>query len=490
MGSTRFKTVQRKSQGGARRVALIVTLLCSAALAVLGGLAFRTIHNIGGEGGAKSVIETLRDPRAKFPADKSRLNIIVYGKDYDYDSMGNRFTQGSGQGRGSRTDSIVVASLDLDRKTISLLSIPRDTRIEGEDGKIGKINAVYRNHGRESFLKTVTNLLGVEPDYYVGIKSDAMGKVVDTLGGVEVETLDAMEYVDAHAGLHINLPKGKQVVNGEQAIGFARFREADIYERDEKGMPIYLGYKDRAGNPVFKRRSKIVHSEEEGDPRRMARQQQLIKAMAKRATSGANLFQLDHLVNVTLEQLETNLDRMQIFAIAALFRTANPDSIVTGTLQGHGEIRGGTYMVILDKDKKKAAVDWLLKGDETAANHLTVVSVENATEIRGAARRVGDLLKQEGFDVAHMGNATHASTAVTGSPTPPSGAESTRIIYVKASFAQRAQRIAELIGGGMLEKSRVPDHAGVEGYEHELSDIRVILGRDLAVKYATLVTER
>ena len=42
----------------------------------------------------------------------------------------------------------------------------------------------------------------------------------------------------------------------------------------------------------------------------------------------------------------------------------------------------------------------------------------------------------------------------------------------------------------MLEKSRVPDHAGIEGYEHELSDIRVILGRDLAVKYATLVTER
>lgn len=471
MGSIRVKTAAKRQTagrtGGGRRIALFVCLVLAAALAVAGGVAFKTMRNIGGEGGAQSVIETIRDPRAKFPADKNRVNILVYGKDYDYTNKGIRFTSGSGEGQGSRTDSIMMASLDLQTKKISLLSIPRDTRIEGPDGKIGKINAIYRNHGRDAFIKKVTAILGVAPDYYIGIKSDSVGKVVDTLGGVDVETIDAMKYDDKWAHLHIDLPKGPQHINGEQAIGFARFREVN------KGAK---------------------SSKEESDPRRMARQQQLIRAMAKKATSGGNLFQLDHLVNVTLEQLETDLDRMQIFALAALFRTTDPETMVSGALQGHGEIRGGTYMVILDEKKKQATVDWLLKGDESAANRLTIVSVENATGVPGAARRVGDLLKKQGFDVTHTGNAAAtpppASAGANGKPPPPAEADATRIVYTKAAYAPRARRIAELLGGGNLEKSLAPDSSGVEGYEHELADVRIILGRDLAPKFSSQTAQR
>ena len=151
-----------------------------------------------------------------------------------------------------------------------------------------------------------------------------------------------------------------------------------------------------------------------------------------------------------------------------------------GRFRAKGEMRGGTFLFIPDQEKKRAAVDWLLKGDETAANRLTIVQVQNATQVPGAGRRVADLLKQQGFDVKSPTNVT-PSAATEPTPAPSAG---TRIVYTKASYAARAQRIAELIGGGALVKETAPDKSGADGYEGESPDVTVILGPDLAPRYA------
>jgi len=471
----RDKTRKRMSSSNAKRVfrvikfAVLLTLLAGAALS-LGK--FAAIIQSSGISPA-TWIDTMRNPRGHFPADKNRVNILLIGKDYSYArSKTDPTLNGARYSKDSRSDTIMLLSLDLKRRRVSVLSIPRDTRVTAPDGETGKINATYRRGGVPLLAATVGDLLGVSPDYYIAIKPDAVKHVVDQLGGVEVETIDAMEYHDAQAGLHIDLPKGRQIINGDQAVGFARFREADMYARNPDGTPIYTGRKDRAGNPIFVRRRQVRHSEEEGDIRRTARQQQLLRAMAARAKQPQNWLQADKVINTALSQVETDLSHPQLLAIAALFRNVQPDQIQTATLEGRGTTHG-TYYIDLDPRKTEAMVAWLLKGDESAANRLTVVEVKNGTKIPGFARQVTEALRNQGFDAKNAGN----SVVARRQNAPEAG--QTTIYYGTAAVAPRAHKIVEVLGGGTLSKLP-PERVRELG----AADVSVLLGRDIAPGFA------
>jgi LCP family protein required for cell wall assembly len=328
--------------------------------------------------------------------------------------------------------------------------VPRDTVIRREDGRgAGKINGTYARGGAEQLQDTLGELLGVRPDYYVALKPDGVKNLVDKLGGVDVEAIDDMKYDDNWGQLHIDLKKGPMRINGTEAVGFTRFREV------------------KPGTP---------HSKEEGDGRRMARQQMVIKAMVAEAKKPGNWLHVDDVIKYGLEQIETNLNQEQVFALGALFRNIQPEQMQTASLIGRGTSRG-TYFFVPDEDKTKALVDWLLKGDESAANRLTVVAVQNGTEVPGLARRVADLLRDQGFDAKSTGNAGRDdSSEVT----------ETRIVYGKAAIQTRAERIAKMLGGGKLEK-QVPNGASSAtpaSSDLDEPDVTVVLGRDLAATFA------
>jgi LCP family protein required for cell wall assembly len=184
-------------------------------------------------GGVVSFLETIKNPKARFNG-KSRVNILLVGKDYNRDSKGMPITRAyfidpktgkRGYRNIARADTIVVMSCDLDNGKVSAISIPRDTRVTARDGKTGKINATYARGGSKLLRETVEDLTGITPDYVIAIKPDAIREIVSILGGVDVETIDQMKYDDNWGNLHIDLPKGKQHLTGDQAVGFARFRE-------------------------------------------------------------------------------------------------------------------------------------------------------------------------------------------------------------------------------------------------------------------------
>ena len=442
-----------------RRTPFAVRLLLFSAVVALGASALyagRLIGNIARPAGSfRDFLATIRDPRGRFPG-KDRIVILLVGKDYNRNSKGMPITReysvdpntGKSSVRNiSRADSILLLSLDLASSKVSALSIPRDTRVTAPDGRTGKINATFARGGHRLLRGTLADLTGVAPDYYVAVKPDAVREMVDMLGGVEVETLDRMKYDDSWGNLHIDLSKGVQTINGEQAVGFARFREVN---RGAK------------------------HSLEEGDSRRMARQQQLIRAMVAEAKHPRNLVKADRLIAATLRQLETDLKPDQIYAIAALFRGLAPESIASGTLMGEGTLRGAYYF-LPDPDKTKALVDWLLLGNEAAANLVTKVAVYNGTDVPRAARRISERLRNEaGFDAE--ARSTRASEPRDGMPaTEPR----TRILYTKASFHGRAKAIAALLGGGEVVKDTAPDTQGVLVTAKQRPDISVILGNDL-----------
>ena len=407
----------------------------------------------------------------KFFPQKNKITVLLIGKDYEYDKKFQRFT-----GKSSRADSIMLLSLDFKTKHVSALSIPRDTRVRVA-GNTGKINATIREDtypglaGPKLLCDAVEEVTGVKPDYYLAIKSDAVGNLVKELGGVDVETLDAMEYHDNKAGLHFKLPKGRvHITTANDAIGYCRYREIDPFERNPDGTGIPVG-KLASGDPIFKRKP---HAElvalnkclENGDTRRMARQQNMIRAMV---TSGKKQFyRADQIVDTAFKQFETNLDHDQLLAIASLYKNTQPDQIASGTLTGEFEKRK-PYFFIPDRRKTEALVQWLIHGNERAANRVTTVAVQNATSISGAARRAAELLRDRGdFDATYL-------KEVPGSPVT-----TTMIWFTKAVNLSRANAIAALLGGGIVKKETSPDMSGV--VNGAKSDITVILGPDLASK--------
>lgn len=138
---------------------------------------------------------------------------------------------------GNNVDALFVAAFDGEAGQAYIVSIPRDTRVESTRG-VGrsKLVASYsagrsggRGHegGIYQLKAEVATLIGFVPDFYMSVNYRAFTRIVDTLGGVSVFVPFHMMYNDPYQNLHINIPAGQQRLNGQQALNFARFRQAD-----------------------------------------------------------------------------------------------------------------------------------------------------------------------------------------------------------------------------------------------------------------------
>lgn len=128
---------------------------------------------------------------------------------------------------GTRTDTIMLLSLDKAAGTARLLSIPRDTYAEGYAAY--KINSAYGAvgggmAGMEELMGQVAKTIGFSPDAYVLIDLNCLVEAVDILGGADFDVPVDMYYTDSSQGLTIDLKQGYQHLNGEQVMGLLRYR--------------------------------------------------------------------------------------------------------------------------------------------------------------------------------------------------------------------------------------------------------------------------
>ena len=124
-------------------------------------------------------------------------------------------------GDGARTDTIVLCRVDPTQNIISMVSIPRDTKVEIPGVGTTKINAAYSYGGPSGTIAAVKELCGVEIDHYAQINFDGLMSLIDAIGGIDVyvdETID-----DPDAG-DIVIPEGQQHLDGAQALVFSRSR--------------------------------------------------------------------------------------------------------------------------------------------------------------------------------------------------------------------------------------------------------------------------
>ncbi len=159
--------------------------------------------------------------------------------------------------KNANTDVIMIVNLDVEKKTVSIVQLPRDTYIE-RDGSGGRINTVYAHYwyqapsncnskeqcryAMEKTAESIEAALCVQIDYYALVYLDVFKEVVDGIGGVYMNVPEDMYYVDDTPGeeLYVDLKAGPQTLTGEQAEQFIRFRSgyitADIGRLDAQKM--------------------------------------------------------------------------------------------------------------------------------------------------------------------------------------------------------------------------------------------------------------
>jgi len=195
---------------------IVFVILCTPGLAIFGKVAD---INPWGEGGNNVVLEeqlpAIVDEESPFFdafKDKNRVNILLLGLN------------------SNLTDTIMLASFDMDAKHVDLISIPRDTYYH-RDGHNGdgenKINAAFRGNPVNTAKAVSEVLLGMPINYYAIIDYDSVETIVDSMGGVPMNIEFDMKYSDPYdtPPLVINIPKGQQVLDGEHAVQFLRYRK-------------------------------------------------------------------------------------------------------------------------------------------------------------------------------------------------------------------------------------------------------------------------
>ena len=196
---------------------------------------------------------------------------------------------GRDTGGGGNTDTMLLASYDVTNQKATVMSIPRDTMVN-VPWDIKKINSVYSYYGGgdrgiQYLYKEISQLVGFEPDFQVIVEWEAVGEIVDAMGGVWFDVPRNMDYDDPFQDLSIHLDKGYQLLNGEQAMGVVRFRDGAN------------GYKD-------------------GDIGRIGTQQAFLKAVLEQLLKLENITKINELVEVFQKNVTTDLSLQNIFWFA------------------------------------------------------------------------------------------------------------------------------------------------------------------------------
>jgi LCP family protein required for cell wall assembly len=162
-------------------------------------------------------------PAGQRPADQPGKTFLLVGSDSRAGlSKAEQKRLGTGDAGGQRTDTIMIVYLPPGGKP-ALISVPRDSYVDIPKYSKNKINAAYAFGGPELLVQTVEQNTGLRMDGYMEIGFGGFTNIIDALGGIRMCLPKAIKDRDSH----IDLPKGCQTLNGVEALGYVRMRNAD-----------------------------------------------------------------------------------------------------------------------------------------------------------------------------------------------------------------------------------------------------------------------
>lgn len=199
---------------------------------------------------------------------------------------------GRDTGGGGNTDTMLLASYDVTNQKATVMSIPRDTMVN-VSWDIKRINSVYNYYGGgdrgiQYLYKEIAQLVGFEPDYQVVVEWEAVGQIVDAMGGVWFDVPRNMNYDDPYQDLHIHQEKGYRLLSGDDAMQVLRYR----HDNDMR-----YGYPD-------------------GDLGRIKTQQAFLTAMVDQLLKIGNITKINQFIRVFQNNVETDLSFQNILWFA------------------------------------------------------------------------------------------------------------------------------------------------------------------------------
>lgn len=226
--------------------------------------------------------------------DENEVEEIDYGDGVRPRSDGERKSEdyytvlilGRDTGGGGNTDTMLLASYDVTNQKATVMSIPRDTMVN-VPWDIKRINSVYNYYGGgdkgiQALYKEISQLVGFEPDYQVIVEWEAVGEIVDAMGGVWFEVPRDMNYDDPYQDLHIHQEAGYRLLSGDDAMQVLRYRH------DNKVNGVMKGYPD-------------------GDLGRIKTQQAFLQAMVEQMLQVKNITKINDFIQVVQNNVETDL---------------------------------------------------------------------------------------------------------------------------------------------------------------------------------------
>lgn len=202
-----------------------------------------------------------------FSSASGKINILVLGVDERPDDVG-------------RSDTMFVVSVNTKKQDIDVISIPRDTRVKIPGYRFDKINHAYAEGKYKLSQRTVEQFLGVSIQHYLIIDFNGFKRIIDALDGITIDVEKRMYYEDPYDDLVINLYPGEQTLNGENAIGYVRYRDQD------------------------------------GDIGRIARQQKFMKAVLQKVAQPGSIARLPALIRELSGAVRTSMSTGEMVNIA------------------------------------------------------------------------------------------------------------------------------------------------------------------------------
>ncbi len=317
------RRVKKKAKFSAKKRAVIFGISLSVLV-----VAFIAVMGFGGFFSLDEGYDNPEEMVAKVDKETGKINILAIGLDND----------------GMRTDTIMVASYDLDSNMVNILSIPRDTRMY-VGGNYQKINCAYavtkngKKNGVNGTIEAVTRLTGIPIHYYAEFTFETFREAIDALGGVDFDIPQNMNYDDPAQDLHIHLKKGFQHLDGDKSEQLVRFRKYPM-----------------------------------GDIDRVKVQQSFIKALAEQKLNASIIGKLPDLFKVLQKDVKTNFKLSDITKYAFNLAELSSENIKAYSLPGtaDSESYGASYWVA-DMAQTKVLIEETFGYD---ASNITIHSAD------------------------------------------------------------------------------------------------------------------
>ena len=256
------------------------------------------------------------------------------------------------------SDVMMVAQLNMVDNTVNILQIPRDTYIKNSRSD-KKLNSAYGAGGPKRTIEELNTVIDIDIDDYVLITTSGFRDVIDAVGGIYYDVPEDMDYDDDPQDLHIHLKKGYQLLDGDKAEQYVRFRQG--YATGD------LGRMDAQSGFIKEAMRQIIEKNESNSDEETRK-----------------------LISTVSDMVTTSFSFSEMLKYAPYVFNINMDNVNIMRLEGAAEYRGGGSYFFPDTKKNQKLIFEYFSPDISEADLSEVRARDEAIGKNSIEKNVAD----------------------------------------------------------------------------------------------------